>query len=314
MFTHALPVLETKSITDNLDPEHPYHKLLVDFGVEYIAVDNKIKEESPYIRERQRKALLQRICDVTCKNMEPFTKADIPKFSCFPGNGMCVTNDGQNIPMSQLKAGDRVLTADSTGGLLYEDLFLWSHAIPHTKATFISVTTEHGKVLRLSPGHFLHVQAIGNLLRAQDVRPRDIIFAVHPDLSIMRKERVVSVERVAGRGLYCPHTTGGSLVVDGVIVSCYTDLFPPTITHHVLAPVRFLYHTLPASYFSFLLPYDQESGMPKLLLYLRWLLCHCKQVIPRPPREISQTPRWLLGALLQFSAPGQIDKIQASSY
>ncbi len=277
--THPQPKLQNKglwTILTQIDRRQPFGQFIKDIQGNYLAVDNKAAY--PYIRERQRKALLQHICSITARNDSPFTGADIPYYWCFPGNSICVTEDIESVTLSQLKAGDRVLTVDSTGNLLYEDLFLWSHAIPHTQATFVSITTEHGNVLRLSPGHFLHLQAVGNLVTAQDVRPMDTVFVVCPDLSIIRPEQVVSVAKVVARGLYCPHTTGGSLVVDGVLVSCYTDLLPPTIAHHALAPVRFLYHTLPSSCFRFLLPYDQGSGMPKLLMYLRWLLCQGKEI------------------------------------
>ncbi len=281
VFTHGQSKLQNKglsTILNQIDRNHPFSQFIGDMRETYLAVDNKATD--PYVRERQRRALLQQICSITARNDKPFTDADIPYYMywCFPGDGVCVTEDSQSVAVSQLKAGDRVLTVDSTGSLLYEDLFLWSHAISQTQATFVSITTEQGKVLRLSPGHFLHVETVTNLMTAQDVRPMDSVFVVCPDLGMMRKERVLSVERVVGRGLYCPHTTGGSLVVDGVLVSCYTNLLPPTIAHQALAPVRFLYHTLPDSYFRFLLPYDQESGMPKLLMYLRRLLCQGKEI------------------------------------
>ncbi len=154
--------------------------------------------------------------------------------------------------------------------------------------------------VRLSPGHFRHVETVGNLVTAQDVRPMDSVFVVCPDLS-MRKQRVVSVERVVGRGLYCPHTTGGSLVVDGVLVSCYTNLLPPTIAHQALAPVRFLYHTLPDPYFRFLLPYDQDSGMPKLLMYLRWILCQGKGI--KSGLRLCVGTLWKLGSIEQMELP-----------
>ncbi len=302
VFTNAQSKLQNKglsTILSRIDRRHPLSQFIGDMRETYMAVDNKATD--PYVRERQRRALLQQICSIAARNDKPFTDSDIPYYWCFPGDGLCVTEGSQTVAVSQLKAGDRVLTADSTGSLLYEDLFLWSHAIPQTQATFVSITTEQGKVLRLSPGHFLHVDTVGNLVTAQDVRPMDSVFVVCPDLSIMRKERVVSVERVVGRGLYCPHTTGGSLVVDGVLVSCYTDLLPPTIAHNALAPVRFLYHTLPDPYFRFLLPYDQDSGMPKLLMYLRWLLCQGKEI--KSGLRLCVGTLWKLGSIEQMELP-----------
>lgn len=55
---------------------------------------------------------------------------------------------------------------------------------------------------------------------------------------------VTTVERVGrtwARGLYNPQTTDGSIVVDGVVVSTYTEAVGPPSAHALLTPVRALF-------------------------------------------------------------------------
>lgn len=51
-------------------------------------------------------------------------------------------------------------------------------------------------------------------------------------------QRLVAVAAVRDVGLYNPHTASGVVVVDGVIVSCYTAAVRAAAAHALLAPVR----------------------------------------------------------------------------
>lgn len=62
---------------------------------------------------------------------------------------------------------------------------------------------------------------------------------------------VTHVSDVWDQGLYNPHTTSGSLLVNGVAVSCYTSAVPFRMAHALLTPVRaavLFYYLLRASY------------------------------------------------------------------
>lgn len=65
--------------------------------------------------------------------------------------------------------------------------------------------------------------AVGDTLFAADGSPMTLI-AVHP--------------RVAATGLYHPHTTAGSLVVDGVVASDLTTALPAALAGAAVAPLR----------------------------------------------------------------------------
>lgn len=45
------------------------------------------------------------------------------------------------------------------------------------------------------------------------------------------------------RGLYNPHTISGTIVVDGIVASCYTTFMNPLLAHSLLAPLRLIFRT-----------------------------------------------------------------------
>lgn len=70
----------------------------------------------------------------------------------------------------------------------------------------------------------------------------------YPFLTVLT---VMHVSDVWDQGLYNPHTTSGSLLVNGVAVSCYTSAVPFRMAHALLTPVRaavLFYYLLRALY------------------------------------------------------------------
>lgn len=93
---------------------------------------------------------------------------------------------------------------------------------------------EDGHVFHATPSHHLLVN--GRMQRADKVRMSDVLTRVDGGAA-----RVGSVRRVYAHGLYNPHTLAGTIVVDGVLCSTYTDSVQTSMAQALLAPMRVLY-------------------------------------------------------------------------
>ncbi|CAE7940671.1 SHH [Symbiodinium sp. KB8] len=196
---------------------------------------------------------------------------------CFPAHAQVRTPDGVKS-MQDLRAGDRVLAADSHGNLIFDEVYFFGHAeqkwAPYVKLQ-LQILSENAsqqlglgssslEPLELSPDHFLHVCPLSepvqqcDFARAQSLYASDV--AVGSYVWMCRAlgrpcqlAKVISTSFVPGFGLYNPFTLSGNIVVNGVLASAHSSWFmdglvSPRFRHHlpsfyqaVLMPGRFLY-------------------------------------------------------------------------
>lgn len=147
--------------------------------------------------------------------------------ACFPASATVRLATGSAVPMTELAAGHQVHVA--AGGLTSR-VFLFTHRNVARKALFYKLTTASGHAVSLTGGHYVY--ANGALVAAEAVLVGDVLRTIAGD------SQVVAVRRVAGEGLFAPHTVHGDLVVDGVVVSGYSTALHPKVAHALLAPVR----------------------------------------------------------------------------
>ena len=134
--------------------------------------------------------------------------------------------DGTIKHMSELVIGDRVLVE----GGIYSPVFMFTHKLGDIQHEFVELDTEHTSI-RLTDGHYLRVNGVQ--AAAGVVREGDRL-----TLKDGREVEVIAVRRVILAGLYNPQTTQGSIVVDGVVASCYTRAVQSGAAHALLAPLR----------------------------------------------------------------------------
>ena len=108
------------------------------------------------------------------------------------------------------------------------------------------------EILELTSGHYLYVN--GNLKTASDVAVGDEL-----KRSDGSSSRIVEIRHVVKQGVFNPQTTQGDIVVNGFVVSTYTQAIEPEVAHSLLTPFRALYAALRLST-SFL-----YYGMPTFL-------------------------------------------------
>lgn len=149
--------------------------------------------------------------------------------ACFPASATVELEDGSVKRMDQVMLGDRV----KVGAGEFSPVFMFTHKNADVKYSFVRMTTENGKMLSLTKGHYLYVN--GELVAAKTIRVGD---------SVMTEDgisNVKSVSTVSGTGLFNPQTTNGDIVVNGVLASTYTTTVEARSAHSLLAPVRAMF-------------------------------------------------------------------------
>lgn len=152
---------------------------------------------------------------------------------CFPGTATVQLKDGRTILMRDLVVGDTVLTGP---GGQYSEVYLFSHRLADTTATYVQLKTASAALLQLSKRHYVYVNG-DRLVEAQSVKVGDNVTLG----ALGEATTVIAVGLARNEGLYNPHTLQGNIVVDGILASTYTAAFPPALAHAVLAPLRALY-------------------------------------------------------------------------
>lgn len=160
--------------------------------------------------------------------------------------------------MSDLTVGDRVLALDlDTNTLVYSNVILFMHLARDVTAVFTHAHTANGHSVTLTASHLLYVtknDSTDVIMFADTLKPNDFLLTVpSPDVGTQSSD-VTNVTSVVRRGLYAPVTQHGTIVVDGVVTSCYALIDSHVIAHAVFAPIRW-YWTLTS-----LLSADQSAA------------------------------------------------------
>lgn len=154
------------------------------------------------------------------------------KRACFPARALVNVN-GLPTRMDALRVRDRVSTGVHGKS---SPVFMFSHAESSGRFEFVRLDTHVG-ALTASPGHLVYTTR--RTLPARDVVVGDAL--PREDGSFAS---VVAVSRVTEQGLFNPQTLDGDLVIDGFVVSTYTEAVPPAAAGALLAPMRAVFQVL----------------------------------------------------------------------
>ncbi|XP_033965253.1 indian hedgehog B protein-like [Pseudochaenichthys georgianus] len=223
---------------------------------------------------------------------------------CFPGDAQVILQGGATKQMRDLHPGDRVLassTTDGHGSLLYSPVLSFLDHQPNITKIFYIIGTSRGLNITLTAAHLIFVtdcsgeqsepkwdktadrpplkgsiqkdrprwKADLRTVFASEVQPGQCVLISQGKVGSQAELSVVTfVEEQRNTGLYAPLTQHGSIVVNGVLASCYAAVDNHHLAHWALAPLRVFYSLIGPSE-------PQTDGLP----WYTWLLQRLGQML-----------------------------------
>ncbi|XP_063149603.1 desert hedgehog protein isoform X1 [Candoia aspera] len=168
---------------------------------------------------------------------------------CFPGDATVMLQSGEKRSLSKLRHGDFVFSVDQNGQVTPSEVLLFLHRDPHQQTVFVAIETEEpARRLLLTSSHLLFVardsvNSTANFspVFASRVCVGDSVLTYQAGSPPLHPARVVRVWQQEGIGVYAPLTSHGTVLVNGVLASCYAVLESHHWAHHAFAPLRFVY-------------------------------------------------------------------------
>ena len=179
------------------------------------------------------------------------------KKECFHWQSSVITCNGP-ICLTQLRTGDIIESVQYRnspnwhypGGTRGQQLELNKtqfithlHINPEKNTEFLAFETSINKPLIISSNHLTYVWSQisqgSTFMRAKEIKIGDLLYFVH-EMSV-RTVSITKVTSVVMKGYCAPLTTSGTLVVDGFVVSCYSNIDSHIIAHASMAPLRVYY-------------------------------------------------------------------------
>lgn len=166
------------------------------------------------------------------------------KGGCFPGWARVMVAGGLQKSLSSLAPGDRVMALSGTGQVVYSQVLLFLHRDQGSWSTFLSLETEDGNRLAVTPHHLVflaaHCRPGSSEYPAQfasRARTGDCVL-IRTAEGRVRPSRIVSVTVKGSVGVYAPLTEAGTLFVEGVLASSYALVEDHRLAHWAFGPVR----------------------------------------------------------------------------
>uniref|UniRef100_A0AAY4EYG1 Hedgehog protein n=1 Tax=Denticeps clupeoides TaxID=299321 RepID=A0AAY4EYG1_9TELE len=159
---------------------------------------------------------------------------------CFPGSAWVTMEDGKQRLMRDLHPGDRVLASsesDGSGGLLYSEVLAFLDYNPTTRKHFYIISTEEE-----AKGNCSGSAGKLRTIFASDAQPGQCVLAAQGQGSKQHLTRISRVSFWEDKGVFAPLTAHGTIVVNGVLASCYAVVDKQQLAHWAFGPLRLLYH------------------------------------------------------------------------
>ena len=161
-------------------------------------------------------------------------------WKCFPPTSKVLLETNVTTTVSSLKPGDRVMAMSSLNRPIFSEFLGFIHLNQNEISEYLLIMTDH-HTLHISPRHLIYIS---------DHRDRDGFYDFVENLVVGQyvmttffqdgflRSRVTAIHQHQETGVYAPLTSEGTIVVDGVVVSCYADVPYHTAAHVSTWPYR----------------------------------------------------------------------------
>ncbi|XP_035715430.1 protein hedgehog-like [Folsomia candida] len=157
--------------------------------------------------------------------------------SCFPSWTRIVTKTGPKF-MHELQVGEHLITMTHNGGQRWSQCYGFAHHDSNRVSKFLKLRLSNGYTLTVTEDHLMIICNEVDVLKyktARYIKEGDVLFCQNGFVNIIKiGEEICS-------GVYCPLTTDGTLLADGVLVTCYADTDNFHLAHAAFAPLRIWY-------------------------------------------------------------------------
>ena len=159
---------------------------------------------------------------------------------CFPKNAHVQLENNETISVASLTHGDRILAMSSSGAPVYSEFISFLHMDSTQVATFLAIHTDTHTV-QISQKHLLYIQDKTNSKGfydfAKNIKVGQYVLTAAIEGGFVAS-RVNGVESFVNAGVYAPLTAEGTVVVDGVVASCYAEVKSHNLAHMAIWPYR----------------------------------------------------------------------------
>nr|CDJ81035.1 Ground region and Peptidase C46 domain containing protein [Haemonchus contortus] len=153
---------------------------------------------------------------------------------CFSTDTWVTTPDGKKR-MDQLKVGDFILTANQTAAY-FTPVTLWIHREPEVVTKFVTIMTDYGKMLALTPRHLIfrnkcdefysdrvtELPPNSKAVYAEELVVGDCVFLLYRNG--FRQQKLQDISITSRKGVFSPLTPNGRILVNDMLASCYSDV------------------------------------------------------------------------------------------
>uniref|UniRef100_A0A914PQM5 Uncharacterized protein n=1 Tax=Panagrolaimus davidi TaxID=227884 RepID=A0A914PQM5_9BILA len=211
-------------------------------------------------------------------------------YLCFSADTLVKTIEGTKKRMDELNINDWILSGSSENGEIgYSKVMSWIHRKPNFMAEFIKFTLANGKYLKISNKHYIYKGNCENDEIATSPKKFQVVFAenvsIHDCLYTLNSKnelietRISSIEMVQEKGIYAPLTETGTIIVNNIFASCYSNVDAkylhyslPSFTEVVKNVFSFFHLGHMSSSSSFSKEYDLIPGFKFMVQILKEIL------------------------------------------
>lgn len=167
--------------------------------------------------------------------------------------------------MADLRIGDKVLSLKADGKLGFSEVVSFLDRNDKRSGVYYSISTSDLRTITLTDNHLIYTSTTNSSSiesyvanYAQTVQVGQFVL-VNDNNSEIRASQVTHVTSKTVTGVYAPLTNDGTIVVNGVVTSCYGIINSERIAHLSCSPLRWM-HTL-SKYIPFISRDTEQNGI-----------------------------------------------------